>query len=398
MKQIFIQCFIPFFISLFVICKLSVNDKFNKYLFINQSKTNKHSYNFVHIESLCNNANYENQFLNNNYTTETIFLLGSSELTSTNSALPYKFIPSYFSTNVKAVGHAGNQCFSIFTQLLANNNRLKNAPIVFIISPGWFEAKPALGTTSKIFLEFNSERYLNLINKNISDLEFVNYAKKRISMMYYEFNSPSLELKLMNFKHMSSLSIFHKFFYFPLIKIDEYLLKMKEINIKNNILYPVNKRLPILCESIKINWDSLKNCAKNNEIRNSSNNNLGIDNDYFTEFIHGKKGKVEPVSMSLNQELSDFLILVKFIKAKHINAAFIISPLNPYYYKNLKKLDTTIDIIKCELEKNGFKYLNLYESDTNKYEKPILHDVMHLSEYGWYRVNEFIIKFYNLSK
>ena len=89
---------------------------------------------------------------------------------------------------------------------------------------------------------------------------------------------------------------------------------------------------------------------------------------------------------------------MKLLKEKKVSASFIISPLNPLYYKNLKDILPTINIIKNEIQNNDFPYLNLLETDTSIYDKAILHDVMHMSDNGWYKVNHFIIDTYHLSK
>jgi poly-D-alanine transfer protein DltD len=38
----------------------------------------------------------------------------------------------------------------------------------------------------------------------------------------------------------------------------------------------------------------------------------------------------------------------------------------------------------------------MFEPDTNKYDKALLSDVMHLSPYGWYKIDRFIIDNYHL--
>ncbi len=131
-------------------------------------------------------------------------------------------------------------------------------------------------------------------------------------------------------------------------------------------------------------------------LKNASNNNLGIANDLYPEFEH-KKGHVQPVAPRFNQELKDMQMLIEFLKKKKANVTFIISPLNPFYFKNLKELNPTINHIETCLQDNGFKYLNLFESDTTKYDKALLFDVMHLSDYGWYKIDQFIIENYHLT-
>jgi D-alanine transfer protein len=104
------------------------------------------------------------------------------------------------------------------------------------------------------------------------------------------------------------------------------------------------------------------------------------------------------VPSNKNTELKDFKMLVKLLKSNEANATFIISPLNPYYYRDLQELDPVVSEIEAEIRKQDFKYLNLFTSDSTKYDKAILSDVMHMSEYGWLLVNKFIADTYKLEK
>lgn len=398
MKKVVFLYFLPFALSITTIYYAVTYNPFNSFFGSNKHQKAVSNSSFDFIPNFNDNTEYENQFLLSDTTHENIFLIGSSELGTNSTAIPYRFISTHFSTKVKAVGHAGNQCLSIYCQLLANHNRLNNAPITFIISPGWFESQPAKGTSSEIFLEFNSERFLKNINNDEGDLEFRVYANKRVNDLYNEFNSPNLQLKLMNFEYLRSKSVMHKVFYSPLIFCDNLLLtlKGKVENVAQSNLAPV-KRHSIVPDSILINWDSLYTYSKNVAKGKATNNNMGINNEYYNQYIHGGVGKMDPVNPSYNQELIDFKMLVKLIKAKNINASFVISPLNPLYFKNLKDISPTMDIVVNEIKINGFSYLNLLEIDTNKYEKPILTDIMHMDDYGWYKVDKFMVDTYHLN-
>ena len=107
---------------------------------------------------------------------------------------------------------------------------------------------------------------------------------------------------------------------------------------------------------------------------------------------------MQPVPAFVNQELEDFKMLLKLVKEKNVNIRFIISPLNTLYYKNLKDLLPTISDIENEIRSNNITYLNMFETDLTKYDKAILRDIMHMSDYGWYKVDQFIINTYHLEK
>ncbi|MBI3238321.1 MAG: hypothetical protein HYZ43_05690, partial [Flavobacteriia bacterium] len=135
MKRVGLQYFLPAAIAITVLL-FSINT-INQYCFA-LSEEKAAASDLRYLDNFSNNPKYEATFLSANDSSETIYLMGSSELTHTSSAAPYNFIPDHFKTKVLAIGHAGNQCFSIYSQLLANQDKLENAPIVILLSPGWF--------------------------------------------------------------------------------------------------------------------------------------------------------------------------------------------------------------------------------------------------------------------
>jgi D-alanyl-lipoteichoic acid biosynthesis protein DltD len=397
MKQFFVIYLLPFVASFFITNYVALNPKINNYFFHDKSIKKEYNNDYRFIVHFNHDTFYEDDFLNSNATTENIFLLGSSELTHNTDAIAYNFISNRFDVKVKAVGHAGNQCLSILAQLLANQEKLNQAPIVIILSPSWFESKSTKGTPSAIFLEFNGERYLNKILNNKIDTRYKDYINQRVADMFHEYNSPNLELKLMYNQHQASKSFIHQALFKPVILIDKKLLAFRNlINPFKEQYHQPFHRNTITTKNININWDSLFATSKNQVLNNANNNHLGIANALYPEF-ENKTGHIQPVAQLFNQELNDMQVLIEFLKAKNANASFIISPLNPFYFKNLKELDPTIQEIEKCLTANRFKYLNLFESDTTKYDKALLFDVMHLSDFGWYKIDQFIIENYHLS-
>jgi D-alanyl-lipoteichoic acid biosynthesis protein DltD len=398
MKKIFVICFIHDILSFVFLYLVVFKTSLNRVLWAENSKDVKSSKSFDLIISYEDQEANENQFLASDSSRAVIFLLGSSELINNSPAVPYRFITSHFTTKVKAIGHAGNQCFSLFAQLLANTDRLNQAPVTFIISPGWFESKNTKGTSAEVFLEFNSERFIKSIYRDTADREFQQYAAKRISQMYSEFNSPNLLLKLMNENYLASKSIIHRICFEPLICFDRFLLNRKEKleGLETKVLIP--KRLSLSCDSVRIPWDSLFDAGRADALKKATNNSMGINNAYYTEYIHGRTGKIEPVDQANNQELEDFKLLIRLVSAKKVNASFIISPLNALYYKNLREIDPTIQLVEKEIQDAHFPCLNLLCTDVSKYEKPVLTDIMHMADYGWYKADQFIVSTYQLNK
>ena len=395
MKRIILVYFVPLFIVFSFLFLFS--SKINSVFFYPKVNLAIDS-SFKYLENFRNTPFYEDQFLISNDSTETIFILGSSELTGNGEAHPFNFISSHFKTKLKGIGHAGNQCFSIYSQLLANENRLKNAPVVIVLSPGWF-SENANGTSSSLFLEFNSSRFLNNIFENNSIPQFKKYEAERISDFYNEISNPDLSISMLYLENQSSKNILSKFFYFPNIEISKVLNIFKfELTNTRNKKTDITERKSIVTESIKINWDSIFNSSKQEQLNNCTNNKWYIDNEYYSKYTNGKTNMVNIVKDKNNQELKDFKMLLSLLKTKEVNASFIILPLNPYCYVNSDELSQLINSIQNDILKNHFSCMNFWNTDTAKYDKGILKDIMHLSNYGWYKADKFIIETYKLLK
>ena len=93
---------------------------------------------------------------------------------------------------------------------------------------------------------------------------------------------------------------------------------------------------------------------------------------------------------------------MKLIRAKNIDAYFIIQPFNPFYYINLNALSPTIDEVRTEIKGNknlkGYDCADFFITDTAKYDRGLLTDIMHFSNYGWYKTDQYIIDHYNLKQ
>lgn len=393
MKRVGLQYLLPAVIAV-VVLFLSVKT-INSYCFTLPESAEVNP-NLRYLENFSTNRQYEPLFLAANDTSETIYLMGSSELTRTSSAAPYNFIPDRFQTKVVGIGHAGNQCFSIYSQLLANQDKLENAPIVILLSPGWFHTHFSGGTASSSFLEYNTPTFLNQVLANAPRDKFRAYEAKRIADFFTEIVNPDLSLKLLNYEHQSSKSFIHKGCYYPLIALDKWLNQQKA-QMTGKPSDRVHRRKMIAPEDVRVAWDSLFHTAKAEQRKRSASNELWIEDAFYAE-TNGKLGEVFPVSDANNTELEDFKMLVKLLKARKANVSFVIMPLNPGYYENCSELTPVMKQLEQELKTNGLPYLNMWNDNPKTFDNGILSDVMHYSDYGWYRVNQFIVNTYHLSK
>ncbi|MES2628040.1 MAG: D-alanyl-lipoteichoic acid biosynthesis protein DltD, partial [Bacteroidota bacterium] len=263
-----------------------------------------------------------------------IYLLGSSELSSGGDAIPYNFITANYPTRVIGVGHEGNQSFSIYSQLLANYNKLSGVKVIVIVSPMWFQSDYAFGTTSPVFLQFNPDSYLERIleNSNIPK-HFKAYEEERVAEFYGDFTSPTLPFKTMFLDHQAGKNVLNTIAYAPLRATHSVVSTLhRSLFPHPEYDFSAHPGAAPAQSEVRVNWDSLYAASKNRVLSSTTSNNWGIDDAYYSEYIGGSHGKIKMVPLRANREWDDFRMLVSLLKDGNDAASFIILPMNPYYY------------------------------------------------------------------
>ena len=87
-------------------------------------------------------------------------------------------------------------------------------------------------------------------------------------------------------------------------------------------------------------------------------------------------------------------MLCSLLKDHKANAAFVIVPLNPYFFRKMDKWQTLAQSLETEIRKYDFDCYNPFVADTNRYEKGMVLDEQHFADLGWYRVDRFITEKY----
>ena len=315
-----------------------------------------------------------------------ITLLGSSEITGDFQFMPNRFLPQQFGIRVNSYGHAYQQCFAIYTQLLALKKELKDSKICIILSPGWFEQG---GTNIEAFLEFARPNFLRKIIKDETiSIEDKEYIGAFIEGNYENIENPSKELNFFyNIFKYKDIFLLNSFFQAKSLEIE---------NVEYQVKTTVSKKIP----KINYNWDSLIEIYRTKFIHSIKSNKKFIVDSYFLEYIKQKDGSIMTTEflkrdVSNNQELKDFKKLVQLLKDNNVDASFVLQQLNPFHYKKLSSFDHFAHEIDMTLKKNKFPFLNKFESDKAKFEPAVLNDIMHFGEVGWLEIDKFLLKNYS---
>jgi D-alanine transfer protein len=313
-----------------------------------------------------------------------ITIFGSSELGELAYA-PYFFLPDSLNIPTFAFGHAYHQSFSMFCELLALKKHLKNTKICILISPGWFETE---GTNIEAFLEFVRPNFLKSIiqNKDISE-EFKLKIGEYISKNYDLIEQPSNSIYYFNELYKSRNS-----------KLLTQILKKKNL-VSENIDYSIKLAADLPAKSHTFDWETSRNRVQKQFISSIKTNSFFITDEYYTTYLldankNYTPGSSEDIDVSTNQELKDFELLIQILKMNNCDASFVIQPLNPYHFKDLNKFSKIIHSVEGLIKKNKYPCLNMFVTSTTDFEPGTLNDIMHLGDYGWMHINEFLVKTY----
>ncbi|MFW3352829.1 D-alanyl-lipoteichoic acid biosynthesis protein DltD [Aliarcobacter butzleri] len=318
-----------------------------------------------------------------------IVLFGSSELVKypNQRFLPQKFFNNELNIPLRVQGNEGHQTFVIMSQLAALDNETirNNARIAILLSPSWFTGSNENGLTMPKFLEY---MYSGMMNK----LYFESETDDKYKYLISDYIKENVSLiKEPSFIYKYPLNVLEKDYLNNEIK--KFIIQ--NFDYKNIKVETLNYVKP------KLDYDKLRAEAKNIEIP-SSNNNFGINNEYYSKFIEPEIAKnnfpfsiIIPPELDKNEEFQDFLVLLDFLDKYKIKPLFIMQDLNPYVFAgNREEANELMAIIKSKVLEHNFEYMDMWTYKKEDFEMNSLTDIVHLDELGWIRVNQKIIDYF----
>lgn len=318
-----------------------------------------------------------------------IVLFGSSELIKypNQRFLPQKFFNNELNIPLRVQGNEGHQTFVIMSQLAALDNETirNNARIAILLSPSWFTGSNENGLTMPKFLEY---MYSGMMNK----LYFESETDDKYKYLISDYIKENVSLiKEPSFIYKYPLNVLEKDYLNNEIK--KFIIQ--NFDYKNIKVETLNYVKP------KLDYDKLRAEAKNIEIP-SSNNNFGINNEYYSKFIEPEIAKnnfpfsiIIPPELDKNEEFQDFLVLLDFLDKYKIKPLFIMQDLNPYVFAgNREEANELMATIKSKVLEHNFEYMDMWTYKKEDFEMNSLTDIVHLDELGWIKVNQKIIDYF----
>lgn len=325
-------------------------------------------------------------------------IYGSSELSTFFIPFHPTFIFSMERTGFEPflIGAGGSQSLIHLMNISSVGENCKKKKIVFILSPQWFSQE---GLSENYFRRWFSElkAYKTFKNPCLSSETKIKIAKRLLYFnKSYSFllnqtlnsivNNRDLVLSL-----LKPLAIANEY----KLEIQDYLVSYKNQNKGIKPVAPINIPPQITPHF----WTQAVATATKMGAQSCTNNDFGIYDSYYLKYVEPQLFKSKNIninaSISGSPEYEDFKLLLSILTELHIQALFVIVPVNGrwYDYTGFPLKERIENYKKCKemIEKSGFV---LADFSTHEYDKYFLADVMHMGWKGWCLVNEAIYEFY----
>lgn len=282
------------------------------------------------------------------------------------------------------LGQRGAASLNQYFSMQQMTPQLENGTAVYVISPQWFTKK---GYSPAAFQQyFNSDQLTSFLTQQENDAA-AQYAAQRLLQQYPNVAMKSIIQKVAD---KETLTSWDKAYVSTMAKVNRQedalfspLAVAANQNYETKIL-PQLKRLPDT-----FSYTALAELATADAIKDTSSNDLGIDNTFYQQRLKSKlkqlKGFEKHESYLSSPEYGDLqLSLTQFAKSK-TNVMFIIPPVNSKWmvYTGLSQdmYDQTVAKIRYQLESQGFTNIADFSKDGNK--SYFMQDTIHMGWNGW---------------
>lgn len=321
---------------------------------------------------------------------------GSSELSRISpfhpSVLAKKYQRDY---QPFLLGAPGTQSLSQFLMMRSANQELKNKKIIFLISPQWFVKN---GVKEDYFNTYYSE--LQTLDW-IFSLKKITPADRHLARRLLSFSKVTAD------QHLTIVLKKIKAGIMPTEKErtqlnDQWNILKREDELFSGIgLRDKQKQISQAMEALPPKYQQIPLATLADEIgaKETKNNPFGLKDDFYNKRIKHcltkMKGTQKGWDYRFSPEFSDFQLVLQQLANAHMEALFIIPPVNEKWsnYTGLSQemLQDFSKKIKFQLQQQGFEHIADF---TEKANVPyFMEDTIHLGWRGWLEADQYIRPF-----
>ncbi|HHK7494088.1 TPA: D-alanyl-lipoteichoic acid biosynthesis protein DltD [Streptococcus pneumoniae] len=310
---------------------------------------------------------------------------GSSEWLRFDGAHPVVLAEKYNrSYRPYLLGQGGAASLNQYFGMQQMLPQLENKQVVYVISPQWFSKN---GYDPAAFQQYFNGDQLTSFLKHQSGDQASQYAATRLLQQFPNVAMKDLVQKLASKGELSTADN----------EMIELLARFNErqasffgqFSVRGYVNYDkhVAKYLKILPD--QFSYQAIEDVVKADAEKNTSNNEMGMENYFYNEQIKKDLKKLKDSQKSFtylkSPEYNDLqLVLTQFSKSK-VNPIFIIPPVNKKWmdYAGLREdmYQQTVQKIRYQLESQGFTNIADFSKDGG--EPFFMKDTIHLGWLGW---------------
>ena len=321
--------------------------------------------------------------------------LGSSEWIRFDSMHPGVLAEKYNrSYRPYFMGQAGAASLSQYFGLQQITSELENKQAVFVISPQWFTKEEHDAPTFQSF--FNNDQLTAFLENQSGDLA-AQYAATRLLK-----KNPRVPMKgiVEKLAKNEQLSDFDQTMVNLSAEFNERQAALfGQFSIHGRLKYKdhIEKYLSSLPE--QFSYEELENIARKDAEENTTNNDLGMENHFYTTQLKKDLKNLEGYQKNYNflqsTEYNDLqLVLDQFAKSK-VNVLFVFQPVNQkwmnYTGLNEEMYQHSIEKIRYQLESQGFT--NIADFSKNGGDPYFVKDTIHIGWLGWLAFDKVVNPF-----
>lgn len=311
--------------------------------------------------------------------------LGSSEWIRFDSMHPAVLAEKYNrSYRPYFLGQAGaaslNQYFSM-QQILPE---IENKQAVFVISPQWFTEEDYEPAVFQSY--FNNDQLTAFLENQEGDI-VAKHAAKRLLKQNPGLSMRDIVEKLSKGQELSDLdsTIIQTFARFN----ERQASLFGQFSIRGKLKYTEHVENYLKDLPDQFSYDALEKIARKDAEANTSNNDMGIENQFYKTQIKDYLKKYKDYQKNYNylksSEYNDLqLVLNQFAKSK-VNVLFVIQPVNKKWmnYTGLSEdmYQKAVQKIRHQLESQGFT--NIADFSKNGGDPYFVKDTIHIGWLGW---------------
>ncbi|MFS9059794.1 D-alanyl-lipoteichoic acid biosynthesis protein DltD [Streptococcus infantis] len=321
--------------------------------------------------------------------------LGSSEWIRFDSMHPGVLAEKYNrSYRPYFMGQAGAASLSQYFGLQQITSELENKQAVFVISPQWFTKEEHDAPTFQSF--FNNDQLTAFLENQSGDLA-AQYAATRLLKKNPRVPMKGIVEKLANNEQLSDFDQ-------TMVNLSAEFNERQaalfgQFSIHGRLKYKdhIEKYLSSLPD--QFSYEELENIARKDAEENTTNNDLGMDNHFYTTQLKKDLKNLEGYQKNYNflqsTEYNDLqLVLDQFAKSK-VNVLFVFQPVNQKWmnYTGLSEemYQHSIEKIRYQLESQGFT--NIADFSKNGGDPYFVKDTIHIGWLGWLAFDKVVNPF-----